>query len=404
MSFPTLTYKPGSYALIEGKKDADTFYIIIKGKMRTHKASPVIGEEDIKILGPGDFFGVESAMARQSRIETVIAMSDATLIEISAEKFGMLIQKSAPIAMKIIRSFSVKLREFDNNIARLSFKNVGEEDISHIFELAEYWFNQNRMIHATYAYQRYLQIAPNGEFTEQAKMRLQGLKKPFQAPPSLSDTLSRNYIADQLIFCENELGYELYIIRTGGVKITKMLDGQEVMLAMLQPGDIFGEMAILDNKPRTATAITSGNSNILAINKANFETMVKTQPQLASKIITLLSERIWTAYRQLANLLIGDITGRIYDTLLIIAEKNHMPITFKSKFTFEFGTKDLLKMLGLNPNKDEHYLVEIFNNNRWLRLEQGRIVCYDLSELKKQVDVYRKKVIMEKKRQQNVNG
>ena len=398
MAFPSLTYKPGSYALIEGKKDSEKFYIILKGQLRTHKAAPVVGEEDTQLLGPGDFFGVESAMARQSRIETVIAATECTLIEIPAESFGTLIQKSAPIAMKIIRSFSMKLREFDNTIARISFRNAAEEDPSHLFPLGELWLKENRLDHAAYAYQRYLQCVPNGEHTGEAKLRLQSLQKPLQAPPLVSSNLSRSYPQDKLIFCENEPGYELYVIRSGGVKITKMVDGQEVMLAMLQPGDIFGEMALLDNKPRTATATTSGSVGLLAINKVNFEKMVRAQPQLASKLITLLSERIWTAYRQLANLMIGDMLGRIYDTLLTVVEKNHVPIVSKGKYTFEFGGTDLLKMVGLDPKKDEHHLVNIFNKNRWLRLDGNRIVCNNLSELEKQVAFYRKKSSMEKKR------
>ena len=165
---------------------------------------------------------------------------------------------------------------------------------------------------------------------------------------------------------------------------------------MLQPGDIFGEMAILDNKPRTATASTSGDVGLLAINKVNFDKMVRAQPQLATKLITLLSERIWTAYRQLANLMIGDILGRIYDTLLTVVEKNHIPILSKGKYTFEFGGSDLLKMVSLDPRKDEGQLVNIFNKNRWLRLDGNRIVCNNLAELEKQVSFYRKKSSMER--------
>ncbi len=396
MAFATVKYKPGSYALIEGKMDSNTFYIILRGQLRTQKTSPVIGEDNVQILGPGDFFGVESAMANQSRIETVVAVTDCELIEIPADSFGTLIQKSAPIAMKIIRSFSMKLREFDNHIARISFRNPVEEHPSHLYDLGEFWLKENRMDHAAYAYQRYLQFVPEGKYIPQAKLRLQGLGKSLAAPPLVMQDLNRTYASDTLVFCENEPGFELYVIRTGRVKITKMVDGQEVMLALLQPGDIFGEMAILDNKLRTATAVTADQVALLAINKNNFEIMVKAQPQLASKLITLLSERLWTAYRQLANLMIDDITGRLFDTLLTVAEKNHVNISNRAKYTYEFGGEDLLKMVGLEP-KDEHHMLEIFRNN-WLRLEQRRIICNNLGELKKQVEFFKKKSAMEKKR------
>ena len=397
MSFPSLNFKAGSYAMIEGEKDSEKFFIILKGQLRAHKASPVVGEEDSQTLGPGDFFGVESAMARQSRIETVIAVTDCTLIEVSADNFGELIKKSAPIALKIIRSFSMKLREFDSIITRITFRNVNEDDPKYLFQLAEFWFNSSNPDKASYAYQRYLQCVPGGEFTKKAVLRLQGLGRSLQAQPLVSNSLSRNFEADKLIFCEHEPGYELYVIRSGRVKITKMVDGQEVMLALLQPGDIFGEMALLDNKPRTATAVTSDSVTLMTINKVNFENMVKEQPQLATKLITLLSSRIWMAYKQLANLMIEDPVSRLLDMLLTIIERNRTPIIPRTTHAFDFGTSDLLKMVGLNPKSDEQYLLSLFKN-RWLRLEHGRIICVDLIELQKHVSMIRKQVLSNRKK------
>ncbi len=399
MAFQMVQYKANSYVIIEGKREANKFYIIIQGKVRTQKSTPVAGEESSITLGPGDFFGVESAMSNHSRIETVICITDCNLIEVPSDQFGLLIQKNAPVAMKIIRSFSMKLRGFDNTIARISFRNAVEEDPSHLFDLGEFWFKGQRFNHAAYAYQRYLQWLPKGDKVSQAKMRLQAMNKPLKAPPVADASINRQYQTDDMIFCENEPGYELYIIQGGRIKITKMLDGQEVMLAVLQPGDIFGEMAILDNKPRSATAMVAEPASLLAINKANFEGMVKAQPQLATKLITLLSERIWTAYRQLANLMISDPTGRLYDTLLTLAEKNHVRIAARASYNFDIGGKDLLKMVGLDPLKDENLLMELLKN-RWLKLDQGKLICLDLSELEKQVAFYKKKASMERKREQ----
>ena len=190
MAFQMVQFKANSYAIIEGKKDANKFYIIIQGKLRTQKSAPVVGEESSIILGPGDFFGVESAMSNHSRIETVVAMSDCNLIEVGSDQFGLLIQKNAPVAMKIIRSFSQKLRSFDNTIARISFRNVVEEDPSHLFDLGEYWFKEQRFNHAAYAFQRYLQWCPKGEHISETKMRLQGMNKPLKAPPVAEATRS----------------------------------------------------------------------------------------------------------------------------------------------------------------------------------------------------------------------
>ena len=157
-------------------------------------------------------------------------------------------------------------------------------------------------------------------------------------------------------------------------------------------------MAILDNRPRSASAITFGDADLLAINKSNFESMVKAQPQLATRLIQLLSERIWTAYRQLENLLIRDPLGRIYDMLLIQIEKQKIKIESKQLHNFEFGTKELLNMVGISLEKGDIKVVELLEDKHII-LEEGKLICTDLQELEKTVLYYRKKSAMERKRE-----
>ncbi|MBF3317737.1 cyclic nucleotide-binding domain-containing protein, partial [Leptospira borgpetersenii serovar Hardjo-bovis] len=128
---------------------------------------------------------------------------------------------------------------------------------------------------------------------------------------------------------------ELYNNQNGEVKIDKIVDRNVLLRAVHEKGDIFGEMALLDSKPRSASAIAWGNVQLLAINKANFEGMVKAQPQLATRLIILLSERIWTAYKQLANLMINDLHGSIADTLLTLVDMNTLKLAPKTSYHFE---------------------------------------------------------------------
>jgi len=304
--------------------------------------------------------------------------------------------------MKIIRFFSRKLRDFDQAITNLTFKNVAEEDPSHLYNIGEYYIKKKIINHATYAYQRYLQYRPDGENRDKAIQRLQTLKAPLKAPAQGQMVgMNRRYKDNTMIFCEYEPGEELFIIQSGKVKITKIVN-EEVLLAVLKAGDIFGEMAILDNKPRSASAITFGDVEVLAINKSNFEGMVQAQPQLATRLIQILSERIWTAYRQLENLMIRDTLGRIYDTLLIQIEKHKVKIDAKQMHNFEFGTKELINMVGLPPEKGDMFIVQLLEDKH-ITLEQGKIICMDLLELEKTVQFYKKKSTMERKREASKN-
>ncbi|TGN20445.1 Crp/Fnr family transcriptional regulator [Leptospira idonii] len=395
--FQMVTFPANSYIIVEGKKDANNFYIIREGKVRVTRETAVVGEDPNQVLGPGDFFGVVAAMSQHAQIESATSLTNVSLISVSYDQFGTLIQKSTAVAMNIIRFFSMKLRQFDTTITRLSFRNAVEEDPNELFKIGEYYFQQQNNQHATFAYQSYLKHLPNGQFVPQAKLRLQTMNQAFQGPAIDYTKFNRNYKDSEMIFCEHEPGKELFILQQGKVKISKIVNQNEVMLAVLQAGDIFGEMAILDNKPRSASAIASGDVELLAINKANFEGMVKAQPQLATRLITLLSERIWTAYKQLANLLLKDSQARIVDTLMTLAEKNRVKIAPKQTYNFEIGTKDLLKMVGLTDPKDELIIAELMKQNKFIRLDLGKIVCSDMAELEKLVQFYHKKASMENK-------
>lgn len=395
--FKVENYLANSFIIVEGKKNSNNFYIIRTGKVKVTKENPVIGEPPYTILGPGDFFGVVSCMSGHARIETTIALENVSLISVENPLFGLLIQKNPTVAMKIIRFFSRKLRSFDKAITDLTFKKTINEDPSELFNIAEYYLKKKSYKHAVYAYQKYIQFCPNCNHRDHAMHRLKALKSPFKATNLNNGKMTRSYNDNEMIFSEYEPGNELFIIQTGKVKITKIVN-EEVLLAVLSPGDIFGEMALLDNKPRSASAITFGNASLLAINKSNFEDMVKAQPQLASKLITLLSERIWTAYRQLENLMITDQLGRIYDTLLIQIEKSKIVITSKQNHNFEFGTKELINMVGLPPEKGDIVMVQLLED-KIIKLQGGKIICTNLEELEKTVHMYKKKSALERKRE-----
>jgi len=396
--FKLASFQPNAFVIVEGKKDADTFFIIRQGRARSSVEMPIPGEDPNQILNTGDFFGVVSAMSAHPHIETVQTLVPTALIAVHRDQFGTMIQRSPQIALKIIRYFSMKLRSIDKAITKLSFHSTAEENPQLMYKVGEYYESKNELKHAAYAFQRYIQYFPEGVNAAQSKARLQGMGAPFTPPAENRQSLARIFTDKEMIFIEHEPGAELYIIQQGRVKITKLVDQSEVMLAVLQPGDIFGEMALLENKPRSASAVADGSVITLAINKTNFESMVQAQPQMAVKLITILSERIWTASRQLANLLIEDPIGRMYDMLLTLVYKNKVTIAPKASYTFNINGQELIKMLSFPPEKGEPYLAQLVQDKN-MRIVDGKVFCQNLQELEKQVQFFRKKASMEKKRE-----
>jgi CRP-like cAMP-binding protein len=203
-----------------------------------------------------------------------------------------------------------------------------------------------------------------------------------------NEEFMRHYPKDTMIMSEGMSGQELYIIQKGSVKITKIVDNNEVLLAVLKSGDIFGEMALLENKPRSANAVAFEDAYLLAVNKANFERMVSTQPQIVTRLTTLLAERIWFIYKQLANTLLTDPVGRLYDALLMQLERNRVPIRPGGTYSFDFGPKELIGMVGLPANEGALYMHKLLENNK-IRVADNKIAVMDVAEIEKQTNVYR---------------
>jgi CRP-like cAMP-binding protein len=399
-----VNFKKDSYIIVEGKQNADRFYIIRSGKVRIFKEVEVVEEEGGNVLGPGDFFGVVATMSSHSHIETAQAVTDCTLISVQREQFGLLIEKNTPVAMKIIMAFSKRMRYLDEALTRITLKNIAESDPSHLFRVAEYYARQSQYNQAYFAYYQYLKFCPNGQHVPVAQDRL-GKIKPYAKAVYLDgskDEFNRFYPKDTMIFSEGMPGSELYIIQKGSVKITKIVDNNEVLLAVLKPGDIFGEMAILENKPRSASAVAFEDAYLLAVNKANFERMVQTQPQIVTRLTTLLSERIWFIGKQLANTLISDPLGRMYDTLLMQLEKNRVPLKSGASYGFDIGPKELIGLVGL-PAGEGNLVIHKLLENPQFRIVENKITVIDVTEIEKQTEYYRKMQKIERARKEGAS-
>jgi len=395
-----VNYKKDSYIVVEGKPNADRFFIIREGKVRLSKDVEVVEEEGGSILGPGDFFGVVSTMSSHSHIETAMAITDVTLISVMKEQYGQLIQNNTPVAMKIILQFSKRMRYLDEALTRLTLKSTAEEDVSHLYNVAEYYTRQSQYNQAFYAYHRYLKYCPQGENVPKARQLLAKVA-PYAKDVKLdfkSDEFNRIYPKNNMIFSEGEPGEELFIIQSGSVKIAKIVDNNEVLLAVLKNGDIFGEMALLESKLRAACAVAYEECHVMAVNRANFQRMVSTQPQIVARLTTLLAERIWFIYKQLANTQIGDPVGRMYDALLIQLEKKRIPMT-PSTYLFDFGPKELVNMVGLTQS-DGGMAFRKLTENKKIQVLNDKIHSTDVTDVFKQTEYYRKMERIERSRRE----
>lgn len=96
----------------------------------------------------------------------------------------------------------------------------------------------------------------------------------------------------EYLFKEGDLGTEMYIIQEGQIAIVKQIEGEERQLAVLEKGDFFGEMSVLESLPRTASAKALEPSRLLQINGSTFDSMLRANPEIAVRMMRKLSRRL----------------------------------------------------------------------------------------------------------------
>jgi CRP-like cAMP-binding protein len=114
--------------------------------------------------------------------------------------------------------------------------------------------------------------------------------------------LGKLYSDGEVLCREGEEGSAMYVIQTGQVKITKKTDSKEVEIAELYAGDIFGEMALFEKQPRSATATASGEARVLSVDRKKLFQLIDRDPMLVLKILESMSQRIRKMDEELARL------------------------------------------------------------------------------------------------------
>lgn len=122
--------------------------------------------------------------------------------------------------------------------------------------------------------------------------------------------VGKDYQDGEIIFRENEHGSEMYVILHGKVKVFKESRGVETTLALLKEGEIFGEMALFDKRPRSATAKAAGYTRLAILDRDTFLSLVKRDPVIALQILEKLSNRLRQVDEELQKTMVKDREAR----------------------------------------------------------------------------------------------
>ena len=132
---------------------------------------------------------------------------------------------------------------------------------------------------------------------------------------------SRRYAKDDVIFHADESGDVFCLIREGQVKVTMISpEGKEIILSLLGPGDFFGEMALLDDEPRSATVVATEPLDLVTIWRSDFLQILAENFDITKKVLAEISRRLRTASNRIESLATMDVYGRLARFFLDLAK------------------------------------------------------------------------------------
>jgi len=135
------------------------------------------------------------------------------------------------------------------------------------------------------------------------------------------ERFARDFKAGTVLFEEGQPGDFMYVVATGDVEIRRKVGETERVLAVIQPGDFFGEMAILNARPRSATAVVRVDSRLIVIEGRTFEAMLRARPEIAMRIIKALAMRLENANQHVELLLLPTPNHRVVQCMRHMAEE-----------------------------------------------------------------------------------
>ena len=171
--------------------------------------------------------------------------------------------------------------------------------------------------------------------------------KSEEAGELASRLVLRRYGIGQIIFHHGDPGGLLYIISRGKVKIAHSTqDGQEALLAILGNGDFFGELALLDDSPRSATAEALEPTLTLTLHRTDFRQFIGRNPDFAMHVLQSMARNIRRLNSQLSDIFFLDLPGRLARTLLRLADQHGRPVEDGILITLSLTQTDLAEMTG----------------------------------------------------------
>ncbi|HET9797934.1 MAG TPA: Crp/Fnr family transcriptional regulator [Gemmatimonadaceae bacterium] len=195
-------------------------------------------------------------------------------------------------------------------------------------------------------------------------------------------TRERTYPKGSVILFQGDPGDSLYVLHQGRAKVVLIgEDGREVILGVLEPGAHFGELALIDDQPRSAHVIAMEDSQLLILRREDFRRRVEANPPVAWALLTELSRRLRRADQKIGGLVLLDVPGRISRLLLDLSAESDSA-TIEKPLTHQ----TIAQMIGASRETVSRAMKE-FQEEGLIRVERRRIAVANRDALEKRAQI-----------------
>jgi CRP/FNR family transcriptional regulator len=197
-----------------------------------------------------------------------------------------------------------------------------------------------------------------------------------------SATRTRRFRRGDIVFAEGEAGDALYVVIDGKVKIFRTSpDGRENMLAVLGPGEMFGELSLFDPGPRTATVAAITDCALASLAHEALRPWLAGRPELGVQLLQALAQRLRRTNEAMADLVFSDVPGRVAKTLLDLADRFGTPAPEGGvRVTHDLTQEELAQLVGASRETVNKALSE-FASRGWIRLDGRAVLLIDQERL-----------------------
>lgn len=190
----------------------------------------------------------------------------------------------------------------------------------------------------------------------------------------------RGYARGEVVFSQGDAGDALYAVVTGRIRIsTGAADGREIFLNIMEPGDTFGEIALLDGGTRTATATATDAAELVSIRRAPLFELLEREPRAALELLRLCGERLrWTS-GLLEDAALLDAPARLAKRLLSLGELHGEKTA--DGWRIRISQEELASFLGVTRQAVNQQLQE-WKARGWVALGRGSVVVREAAALR----------------------